>query len=69
MYKNVSQIRTLQPVFKKKKKKRNVPFASMEKINEELERFVKTGIKVKFSQWATLIVYVKKKLKINQHLC
>ena len=51
-----------QPVFKKK---RNVPFASLEKINKELDRLVKTGIpsKVEFSHWAAPIVYVKKKSK------
>ena len=51
-----------QPVFKKK---RNVPFASLEKINKELDRRVKTGIlsKVEFSQWAAPTVYIKKKSK------
>ena len=51
-----------QPVFKKK---RNVPFASLEKINKELDRLVKTGIlsKVEFSQWATPTLYIKKKSK------
>ena len=52
-----------QPVFKKNK--RNVPFASQEKINKEIDRLVKTGIlsKVEFSQWAAPTVYVKKKSK------
>ena len=47
------------------KKKRNVPFASLEKINKELDRLVKTSIlsKMKFSQWAAPTVYVKKKSK------
>ena len=31
----------VQPVFNKK---RNVPFASLEKINEELDRLVKTEV-------------------------
>lgn len=50
----------VQPIFKKK---RNVPFASLEKIDEELDRLVKTGIltKVEYSQWAAPTVYVKKK--------
>ena len=47
----------IQPVFKKK---RNVP--SLPQINEELER---TGLllKIEYSQWASTIVYVKKKSK------
>ena len=51
-----------QPVFKKK---RNLPFASLEKIKKELDRRVKTGIlsKVEFSQWAAPTVYVRKKYK------
>ena len=51
-----------QPVFKKK---RNMPFASLEKIIKELDRLVKTGIlsKVEFSQWASPTVDVKKKSK------
>ena len=60
MYKNSSQIQAYrQPVFKKK---RNVPFASLEKINRELDRLVKTGIqsKVEFRQWAAPTVYVRK---------
>ena len=36
------------------RKKRNVPFAATEKINQELDRLVNTGIlsKVEFSEWA-----------------
>ena len=51
-----------RPVFKKK---RNVPFASLEKINKEFDRLVETGIlsKVEFNQWAAPTVYVKKKSK------
>ena len=51
-----------QTVFKKK---RNGPFGSLEKINKELHRLVKTGIlsKVEFSQWAAPTVYVKRSLK------
>ena len=51
-----------QPVFKKK---RNVLFTSLEKINKELDRLVKTNIlsKVELSQWAAPTVYVKKKSK------
>ena len=50
------------PVFKKK---RNVQFASMQKINEELDRLVNTGIltTVDYSEWAAPTVYVKKKSK------
>ena len=52
----------VQPVFKKK---RNVPFTSLEQINEELTRLVKTGVlaKLQYSDWAAPTVYVKKKSK------
>ena len=51
-----------QPVFKKK---RSVPFASLEKIDQELDRMVESGIlsKVDYSDWAAPTVYVKKKNK------
>ena len=51
-----------QPVFKKK---HNVPFASLEQINEELDRLVKTGVlaKLQYSDWTAPTVYVKKKSK------
>ena len=44
-------------------KKRNVPFAALEKIDEELERLEKAGIlsKTDFSEWAVPTVYVRKK--------
>ena len=47
------------------KKKRNMPFASLEQINEELDRQVKTGVlsKLEYSEWAAPTVYVKKKSK------
>ena len=47
------------------KKKRNVPFASLEQINEESDRLVKTGVlaKLQYSRWAAPTVYVKKKSK------
>ena len=50
------------PVFKKK---RNVPFASMQKIDKELDRLVNTGIltTVDYSEWTAPTVYVKKKFK------
>ena len=50
----------VKPVFKKK---RSVPFASMEKIEEELDRLIKTGIltPIDYSDWAAPILYVKKK--------
>ena len=39
----------VQPLFKKK---RNVSFASLEQINEELDRLIKTGVlsKLKYSE-------------------
>ena len=48
------------PVFKKK---RNVPFAAVEKTDEELDRLEKAGIlsKVSSSEWASPTVYVRKK--------
>ena len=51
-----------QPVFRKK---RSVPFASLEKIDQELDRMVATGIlsKVDYSDWSAPAVYVKKKNK------
>ena len=57
----------IKPVLKKK---RNVPFASLEQINEELDRLVRTGVllKVEYSEWATPTVYVKKKSK-EIHVC
>ena len=50
------------PVFKRK---RSVPFASIEKIDKELDRLEKTGIltQVNYSEWAAPTVYVKKKSK------
>ena len=46
----------VQPMFKKKW---NVPFASLEQINEELDRLVKTGVlsKLEYSEWAVPTVY------------
>ena len=51
-----------QPVFKKKRK---VPFASLEQINEQLDRLVKAGVlaKLQYSDWAAPTAYVKKKSK------
>ena len=45
------------------KKKRNVPFAALEKINKELDRLKQTGILSRrdFSEWAAPTVHVKKK--------
>ena len=50
-----------QPVFKKK---RNVPFATLEQINKELDRLEQPGIlsKTDFSEWA---VHVKKSNQIR----
>ena len=55
-----------QPVFKKK---RSVPFASLEKIDQELDRMVESGIlsKVDYSDWAAPTVYVKKKTRISEY--
>ena len=52
----------VKPVFKKK---RSVPFASVQKIDEEPDRLIKTGIPtpVDYSEWAAHTVYVKKKSK------
>ena len=49
----------MQPVFIRK---RNVPFASLDKINQELDRLENVGIlsKTEYNQWADHIVYVKK---------
>ena len=49
-----------QPVLKKK---RNVPFAALEKINKELDRLEEAGIlsKTDVSEWAAPTVHVKKK--------
>ena len=49
-----------QPIFFKK---RNVLFAALEQIDEELDRLKKAGIlsKEDFSEWAAPTVYVKKK--------
>ena len=51
-----------RPIFRKK---RNVPFAATEEINKELDRLVNMGIlsKVKFSEWAAPIVYIRKNLR------
>ena len=48
------------PIFKPK---RNVPFSSLEKINDELQRLEQLGVisRIDHSQWASPTVYVKKK--------
>ena len=48
-----------QPIFKKK---RNVPFAALEPINEELDRLERAGIlsKTNLSEWAAPTVHLKK---------
>ena len=45
------------------KKKRTIPFAAIDKIDKELERLTQCGVlsKVDYSDWAALVVYVKKK--------
>ena len=52
------------------KKKSNVPFVSLNKIDEELNRLEQTGIlsKVENSEEASPTVYVKKKSK-EIHVC
>ena len=47
----------MQPVFIRK---RNVPFASLDKINQELDRQENVGIqsKTEHNQWAAPVVYV-----------
>ena len=44
-------------------RKRNVPFASLDKINQELDRLENVGIlsKTEYNQWVASVVYVKKK--------
>ena len=51
-----------RPIFRKR---RNVPFAATEEINEELDRLVNMGIlsKVEFSEWAAPTVYIRKNLR------
>ena len=46
-------------------KKRNVPLALLEQINEELDRLVKTGVlaKLQYSDWTTPTVYIKRSQK------
>ena len=46
----------------KKKKKLNVSFATLEQINEELDRLEKAGLlsKTNYSEWATPKVYARK---------
>ncbi len=50
------------PVFKEK---RNVPYAAIGLINQELDRLKRIGFisKVQHSEWAALTVYIKKKNK------
>ena len=47
------------------KAKMNVPFTTLDSVNQELERSEKMGVisKVDYSDWATPTVYVKKKNK------
>ena len=51
-----------RPTFRKK---RNVPFAAIEKINQDLDRLVNAGIlsQVEFSEWAAPAVYIRKNLR------
>ena len=52
------------------KRKRNVPFTSLNQIKDELDRLesMRVLLKVKYSKWATPVVYVKKKTK-EIHVC
>ena len=47
------------------KRKRNTPFASLSQINDKLDRLVSMGVlsKVEYCEWASLVIYVKKKTK------
>lgn len=47
------------------KKKRNVPLASLNQIEQELNRLVEMGVlaKVEYSEWASATVYIKKRTK------
>ena len=49
-----------KPIFKRK---RNVPFGALEQIDKELERLENLGVisRIEFSEWASPVVYVKKK--------
>ena len=49
-----------RPIFRKK---RNVLSDATEKINQEQDQLVNTGIllKVEFSEWTALTVYIRKK--------
>lgn len=51
--------KNVQPIFKKK---RSIPFAALEKIDQELERLTRIGVisKTEYSDWAAQAVYVKK---------
>ena len=57
----------VQPVFKKK---RNLPFVSLEQINEKLDRSVKTKVqsKLEYNERTAPTVYVKKKPQ-EKHVC
>lgn len=59
--------KNVQPVFKKK---RNVPFATTEKTDKELDRLVQTGIlsKIELNVWEASVVYVKKK-SVETRVC
>ena len=48
------------PVFKKK---RNIPFASLNQIDKELDRLERTGVisKIQYNKWAPPAVYIRKK--------
>ena len=56
-----------RPIFRKKRK---MPFAPTEKINQELDRLVNTGIffGVEFSKWAAPTVYIRKNLRKSGHV-
>ena len=51
-----------RPIFRKK---RSVPFATIEELNKELDRLVNMGIlsKLEFSEWAAPTVFIRKKSK------
>ena len=55
----------VMPVFKQK---RNVSYAAMNLMNQELDRFEKIGVisKVQYSKWAAPMVYIK---KTDKYMC
>lgn len=57
---NIQLKKNVQPIFRKK---RSIPFAALEKVDQELERLTKIGVisKTEYTDWSAPAVYVKKK--------